>query len=145
MRFRLSTLLVVVAIFAIATTTALNYTGHPRHIRILISHINTIPNPCTDKQFEQAIEKCEINVTPNQGNDSLLIWNIGSGTVDSNQTNRQSPQQAKPRNGAHFSLRTEYATVNSLGERLVNTATIVKTDLRTGADTQVWTWPNQKP
>jgi hypothetical protein len=144
MRFRLSTLLAFVAIFGVATAGVLSFTSNPQHIRILIDHIAEIPSPCTAAQFDEAMEKCEIGVTPNQGNDSLLIWHIDSGLVGLKQPNQQSGQQAKPRDGVRYSLMTEYKTLNNSGERLVDVATILKTNLRTGAETRVWAWPDQK-
>ena len=123
MRYRLSTLLLIVAFAAIATSLSINYFNKADDIVLLIEHMETLPKPCSYRQFELLAKKLQFNLTPVLSNDNWTIWEI-----------ERDDDSSTPRY-----LHTEFRIVNSNGKFLLGESRILDRQYSGGA--QIWPYP----
>ena len=122
MRYRLSTLLLIVTLSAIAIGVAARYYNRPSNTDVLIEHMEALPSPCTYKQVEEHAKKLNFELTLLLGNDDWSYWGI----------------EQRGETPAYNVLHTQFRNVNSRGELLLGDWQIWSPGFRVWGGEQIW-------
>ena len=123
MRFRLSTLILIVTLAAILAGVTARYYNRPSNVEMLIAHMEALPEPCTYRQFEDLAEKLSFELVQILSTDDDHYWELGDDEGSS-----------------HYVLYTEFKLVNSNGDFLLGDWKILNKEfkLRCWDGDQVW-------